>query len=263
MGKSHVAAWASDSPTPAQLKEFFAQIDAGRVTNARLQKFLRGNVENTTCSIASKILGSHFFPPRAVAEAVKPMEYPVTTYEELLPTEDQLRTYQKGDYIVLPGSPGALTVYDMRMQIHPREKTPMELETLDTVCPGWLVIRNKWRTADRVTPTDREMPLNVAELAWIFHIVRTMRSKRREYHWYTFDELEAHYGTWVPTRSFTRETHKRVYIRPVHTLDASFGDEAFEIREEREEDNPNPTNFVYGLWNHQWPVLQWAKLSKV
>ena len=42
MSKSQTAGWASDSPTPAQLKELFAQIGSGRVTRDRLQIFLRG-----------------------------------------------------------------------------------------------------------------------------------------------------------------------------------------------------------------------------
>lgn len=41
MTKSHTAGWASDAPTPAQIKEFFAQIASGRITKARLQSFLR------------------------------------------------------------------------------------------------------------------------------------------------------------------------------------------------------------------------------
>jgi len=41
MSKSHTAGWASDSPTPAQLKEFFAQIGSGRITKEGLQGFLR------------------------------------------------------------------------------------------------------------------------------------------------------------------------------------------------------------------------------
>lgn len=43
MSKSHAAGWASDAPTPAQLKELFDQISNGRVTKGRMQTFLRGN----------------------------------------------------------------------------------------------------------------------------------------------------------------------------------------------------------------------------
>jgi hypothetical protein len=47
MKKSHGTGWVSDSPTPAQLKELFAQIERGRVTKERFQAFLRGETEIT------------------------------------------------------------------------------------------------------------------------------------------------------------------------------------------------------------------------
>jgi hypothetical protein len=47
MSKSHAATgWASDAPTPAQIKEFFAQIGSGRITKGRLQAFLRGEADD-------------------------------------------------------------------------------------------------------------------------------------------------------------------------------------------------------------------------
>lgn len=41
MSVSRAAGWPSDGPTAAQLKEFFAQIESGRITKERLQSFLR------------------------------------------------------------------------------------------------------------------------------------------------------------------------------------------------------------------------------
>ena len=41
MGKSHAAGWSSDAPTAAQLKEFFAQIESGRMTGCKLQQALK------------------------------------------------------------------------------------------------------------------------------------------------------------------------------------------------------------------------------
>ena len=41
MSISRAAGWPSDAPTAAQLKEFFAQIESGRITKERLQSFLR------------------------------------------------------------------------------------------------------------------------------------------------------------------------------------------------------------------------------
>jgi hypothetical protein len=54
MRKSHTAGWASDSPTPAQLKEFFAQIESGRINKERLQAFLRGEPEAYFATEAEK-----------------------------------------------------------------------------------------------------------------------------------------------------------------------------------------------------------------
>lgn len=69
MGKSHAAAWAPDSPTPDQLKEFFAQISSGRITKQRLQPFLRGNYQPTTSQKrAREIMGKNFF---GVEEAIR------------------------------------------------------------------------------------------------------------------------------------------------------------------------------------------------
>jgi hypothetical protein len=45
MTELHVTGWASDAPTPAQLKEFFAQVDSGRITKQRVQDFLRNKAE--------------------------------------------------------------------------------------------------------------------------------------------------------------------------------------------------------------------------
>lgn len=41
MGKSHATGWSSYSPTPAQLKEFFAQVESGRINKRNLQAFLK------------------------------------------------------------------------------------------------------------------------------------------------------------------------------------------------------------------------------
>lgn len=44
MSKSHVAGWTPEAPSPAQIKEFFSQIETGRVTKTRLQAFLSGDL---------------------------------------------------------------------------------------------------------------------------------------------------------------------------------------------------------------------------
>ncbi len=58
--KSHVAGWTSESPTPAQLKEFFAQIESGKITRKDLQVFLRGKKQNPQ----NHIVGSAIIIPQ-------------------------------------------------------------------------------------------------------------------------------------------------------------------------------------------------------
>ena len=45
MSKSHAVGRASQ-PTPAQMKEFFAQVESGRITKASFQAYLRGNAQS-------------------------------------------------------------------------------------------------------------------------------------------------------------------------------------------------------------------------
>jgi len=52
MERSHVAGWTSESPTPVQLKEFFAQIETGRITKGGLQTFLRSEKKDISVLLA-------------------------------------------------------------------------------------------------------------------------------------------------------------------------------------------------------------------
>lgn len=60
MEKSH-AAGSGSQPTSAQLKEFFTQIDAGKITKERLQTFLRHPASGVTIDEARAILGERYF----------------------------------------------------------------------------------------------------------------------------------------------------------------------------------------------------------
>lgn len=61
MTKSHAAGRDSEEPTPAQLKELFAQIESGRVNKGRMQEFLRGSTQAVTTEIAQEVMGKNFF----------------------------------------------------------------------------------------------------------------------------------------------------------------------------------------------------------
>jgi hypothetical protein len=62
---SHATGYGSEQPTPAQLKELFAQIESGRVNKGRLQEFLRGSTQAITAEIAQEVMGKkNFFGPQ-------------------------------------------------------------------------------------------------------------------------------------------------------------------------------------------------------
>jgi len=63
---SQTAGWASDSPTPAQPKELFAQIGSGRITKDRLQSFLRGTLRGT-----NQVKGEDWFSFTTTAATLK------------------------------------------------------------------------------------------------------------------------------------------------------------------------------------------------
>lgn len=65
MPQSHVNGWASDAPTPAQIKELFAQIESGRITKESLQKFLRDQGLNHL------VLGTNVNYDRPIEDSVK------------------------------------------------------------------------------------------------------------------------------------------------------------------------------------------------
>ena len=58
---SHATGRGSGQPTPAQLKELFAQIESGRVDKGRLQEFLRGPTQSLTVEGAQGIMGKNYF----------------------------------------------------------------------------------------------------------------------------------------------------------------------------------------------------------
>lgn len=55
MEQSHVVGWGLESPTPAQLKEFFAQIESGRITKEHMQAILSAkSVPMDSCLLSGK-----------------------------------------------------------------------------------------------------------------------------------------------------------------------------------------------------------------
>jgi hypothetical protein len=66
MRESHAAGWPSDSPTAAQLKEFFGQVEKGKITKDRFQAFLRGEPAVEDLMTEAERLAVEIFGPGKV-----------------------------------------------------------------------------------------------------------------------------------------------------------------------------------------------------
>ncbi len=73
MSEQDVAVWGKESPTPGQLKEFFAQIESGRVTNKRLQIFLDGQEANTRPTVVAA--AREFYPEEQLPREILGEDY--------------------------------------------------------------------------------------------------------------------------------------------------------------------------------------------
>ncbi|MEK7647123.1 MAG: hypothetical protein AAB378_01950 [Patescibacteria group bacterium] len=76
MDKSHAAGWGSDAPTPAQLKELFAQIESGRVTREKLQGWLNDKFPMRGFYADEEIFSDYAYPkeykgPKPIDEQIK------------------------------------------------------------------------------------------------------------------------------------------------------------------------------------------------
>ncbi len=62
---THATDWVSEPPTPAQMKEFYAQVQDKKITKATLQDFLRGKPRFPSLNQAMEIVGpNNFFGPK-------------------------------------------------------------------------------------------------------------------------------------------------------------------------------------------------------
>ncbi|MBI2591616.1 MAG: hypothetical protein HYW34_02995 [Candidatus Brennerbacteria bacterium] len=115
MKKSHAAGWNSDSPTPAQLKEFFSQVKSRRITKRNLQGFLRNSSilnENT----ARAIFGDDIIFPDEIAEA-RHLSYTkdqLRHFTETIPAEETLRALKAQNFALIAGPPSPMSLFDVR-----------------------------------------------------------------------------------------------------------------------------------------------------
>ena len=120
---SHVNGWVSDAPTPAQLKEFFAQIQSGRITKESLQDFLRGNKR---IKIWKTIKIGGFQDANAIRRALLDKGVIISTVaDDMLRNIPLVAEEEEVDLVALPGSEGVFQLAeDLGLELCPAEVGP-------------------------------------------------------------------------------------------------------------------------------------------
>lgn len=193
MPKSHIAGWASDSPSPAQLKEFFAQIASRRITRRILQTFLRSGVVFPNEELAREVLGDDIIFPDEIAES-RGLSYTkeqLQHFADTMPSEEVLR-WKGPDYAIVAGSPKPMGLLKVR-ELEPELFSPQvnawydnqDFAKYDRVMPGWLVFKKEpvrdsqgrsWDEQLKLVPDHLRVP-NAAEFAWIITSYYEVRGK--------------------------------------------------------------------------------------
>jgi len=197
MKKSHIAGWASDSPTPAQLKEFFSQVESGRITKQMLQSFLRSGQIFQGVDRVRLILGTDFILPDEIAEArgVSYAEDQIQHLMDAIPSEDVLHWLKANNFCLLPGPANPMSLLDVRSlepklfysktggwYVDQKEKFARE----DKANCEWLAIRKEpvpnstrksWNEQVALLSKDERVP-NAGELSWFITTYYKVRGVR-------------------------------------------------------------------------------------
>lgn len=122
MSKTHAAGWDSASPSPAQLKEFLAQIESGRVTKWTLQEFLRRgqHMLDRNEQTARNILGDDIVLPNDFCEARR-FSDTLTLYMpgqlqqlwDTFPSPDLLAECKERQYAIVPGPSRSVNLVEL------------------------------------------------------------------------------------------------------------------------------------------------------
>lgn len=195
MGKSHTAGWVSDAPTPAQLKEFFSQLESGRITKRKLQGFLRSGQIFKNEDAARLILGDDIVFPDEIAEArgLSYTEEQLRHFAETLPSEEVIRILRANNFALLAGPPQPMSLLDVRQTESELfySKTGgwyegQKFARDDKVSTEWLAIRKEpvpdstncsWNDQLGLIKAEERVP-NAGEMGWFvttFFKVRGVR----------------------------------------------------------------------------------------
>ncbi len=123
METSHVAGTASETPTPAQYKEFFSQVDRGIITKNRLQDFLRGtgskkrrsSSHHSDFALARDVLGDDFFGPEE-RTSLHGMDYDpayVAFLRNSVPPKETLKLLHEEKFILIAGPSASLSAKEI------------------------------------------------------------------------------------------------------------------------------------------------------
>lgn len=202
MRKSHVAGWASDAPTSAQLKELFSQIASGRINKRQLQTFLRSGMVFKNEEVARLILGDDIVFPDEISK-IRGLSYTdaqLKHFANTIPSEKALRWCKTNGYVVMAGPPspiGLLEVCSLKPD-HFYSKTDRWYEEhtfghSDKAQTEWLAIRKEpvsdslnkknWIEQLRLLRNDNQVP-NAGETSWFittFYEVRGVRLFEKVY----------------------------------------------------------------------------------
>ncbi len=183
MKKSHTTGWASDSPTPAQLKEFFSQLESGRITKRKLQGFLRSGQAFASEDLARKILGDDIIFPDEVAEArgLSYTEDQLRHFVETIPSKEVLRSLKANNSALVAGPSSPMSLLDVRQlesgPFYSKAGGWYEVQKFasdDKVPTEWLAIRKdpvpnstsrNWSEQLGLIKAEERVP-NVGEISW-------------------------------------------------------------------------------------------------
>jgi hypothetical protein len=174
MEKSHVAGWDSESPTPTQLKEFFAQIDSHKITKKNLQNFLRRDTIFENEESTREILGEDIIFPDEITQT-RGLSYSKKQLKQLastLPAEETLRLLKMYNYALMPAPPYPMSfaeIWRLRQNLfhlnNSVKTANLKFANDEKTTFGWLAIC-KHATSKKTAFTINERLPNIAELAW-------------------------------------------------------------------------------------------------
>lgn len=191
---SHGIGWASDSPTPAQLAEFFRQIQSGRINKYSLQGLLRGERESDSdYKMARSILGKDFIGPEEISKAIHVVysEAQLHLLKKALPSRNELQRLRDNNFMLVVGPSMPVTLNRIKQEFCPIDsedeeyshKHPVEFEWIElrkAEFPGSL--NKKWD--DYSYPgspkrwhlsSEEEVP-GIAEVAWGFIVYKMVNN---------------------------------------------------------------------------------------